>query len=155
VTGYDAELIASADIQFGRRLRVLREERGVSQQALAAALAPLGITTWHQTTVGKIEAGSRAVRLTEALAVAELFATTVDELLEDPDSASARSHRSRELLARRSELALIEQMLRERERQLDEWLDAIQDGTDTPNSPSPPLTEVAEAVSADETRHDG
>jgi hypothetical protein len=60
-----------------------------------------------------------------------VFDMTVDELLEDPDSERARTRRIRQLLARRSELAVIESLLRDRERQLDAWLEAIQAGDDS------------------------
>jgi transcriptional regulator with XRE-family HTH domain len=104
----------------------LREERGISQQTLVTLLADLGITSWHQTTVGKVEVGTRPVRLAEAIAVAAVFDMTVDELLEDPDSEHSRSRRARQLLARGSELAVIESLLQDRERQLDAWLDEIE-----------------------------
>jgi transcriptional regulator with XRE-family HTH domain len=130
VTGYHYGSIAAADRHFGQRLRALREERGMSQQTLVALLGERGITSWHQTTVGKVEVGTRPVRLAEALAVAAVFDMTVDELLQDPDSERARSRRARQLLARRSELAVIESLLRDRERQLDAWLEAIETGDD-------------------------
>jgi transcriptional regulator with XRE-family HTH domain len=129
VTGYHSESIA-ADRRFGQRLRELREERGMSQQMLVTLLGELGITSWHQTTVGKVEVGTRPVRLAEALAVAAVFDMTIDELLEDPDSERARSRRARQLLARRSELAVIESLLRDREGQLNAWLEAIETGDD-------------------------
>jgi transcriptional regulator with XRE-family HTH domain len=126
VTGYSAVSIATADRLFGERLRALREERGMSQQTLVALLVDLGISSWHQTTVGKVEVGTRSVRLAEAIAVAAVFDMTVDELLEDPDSEHSRSRRARQLLARGSELAVIESLLQDRERQLDAWLDEIE-----------------------------
>jgi transcriptional regulator with XRE-family HTH domain len=131
VTGYYPGSVAAADRRFGQRLRALREERGMSQQTLVTLLEGLGITSWHQTTVGKVEVGTRPMRLAEALAVAAVFDMTVDELLEDPDSERARTRRIRQLLARRSELAVIESLLRDRERQLDAWLEAIQAGDDS------------------------
>jgi len=130
VTGYYSGSIAEADSRFGRRMRSVREQRGLSQQALVAMLCGLGITHWHQTTVGKVEAGTRPVRLAEAMAVAQLFDMTLDELLEDPAGGLSRSRHSRQLLARRSELAVIESMLQDRERQLDTWLELIDAGDD-------------------------
>jgi hypothetical protein len=94
-------------------------------------LCGLGITHWHQTTVGKVEAGTRPARLAEAMAVAPLFdMTPLDELLEEPAGALWRSRQSRQLLARRSEVAVIESMLQDRERQLDTWLESIDAGDD-------------------------
>jgi hypothetical protein len=85
--------------------------------------------TWASPAgTGKVELGSRPVRLVEALAVAAVFDMTIDELLEDPDSERSLSRRSGQLLARRSELAVIGSLLQDRERQLDAWLDVIEAG---------------------------
>jgi hypothetical protein len=89
-----------------------------------------------QTTVGKVESGSRPVRLGEALACADLFGLTIDEMLEDPDSPEARDRRSRDLRARRHELDIVAQMLRERAEEL-EHLRRLVEATPDPSSEPP------------------
>ena len=40
-----------------------------------------GHTTWHQTTVAKVEAGDREVKLAEAVALAEIVRTPLSTLI--------------------------------------------------------------------------
>jgi len=68
------------DDQFGKRIKAERERRGYSQAQMAAMLTRRK-TPVHATTLAKIEAGSRSVRINEAVALAELFEVTVDALL--------------------------------------------------------------------------
>ncbi|MCE3555136.1 helix-turn-helix domain-containing protein [Pseudonocardia sp. RS11V-5] len=127
MTGYSSDLVEAADAHFGRRLRALREERGLSQQHVVNALLEHGIANWHQTTVAKIEAGTRPVRLSEAMACASLFDLTVDEMLIDPESEEARDRWSRELSARRRELDLVEQLLLQRRREIEDAQARLED----------------------------
>lgn len=48
---------------------------------MAKMLADSGIQPMHSTTVAKIEAGERSVRINEAAGIADLFGVTVDSLL--------------------------------------------------------------------------
>lgn len=57
---------------FGQVVRELREARGWSQRELAEELATYDITV-HQSTIAKIEAGARPIRLNEALAISALL----------------------------------------------------------------------------------
>ena len=68
------------DDQFGKRIKGLRERRRLSQTQMAAMLTRRK-TPMHATTLAKIEAGTRSVRINEAVALAELFDVTVDALL--------------------------------------------------------------------------
>lgn len=65
----DRELVDALGAVFGGRMRQRREQLGHSQQYVATALQQEFGINWHQTTVGKVEAGERPIRLTEALAV--------------------------------------------------------------------------------------
>ena len=47
-----------ADAAFGRRLRYLREQAGLTQQQLADVMREAG-AKMHRSTIGKIEAGER------------------------------------------------------------------------------------------------
>lgn len=57
---------------LGAKIRHLREERGWSQSDLARRLSELGLDL-HQTTIAKMEAGRRPLRVSEAVAVAQAF----------------------------------------------------------------------------------
>ena len=50
---------------FGENLRAAREQKEMSQTALAKKMAEAGFSNFHQSTVGRIEAGERPVRLSE------------------------------------------------------------------------------------------
>jgi transcriptional regulator with XRE-family HTH domain len=64
----------------GVHCKRLREERGWSQGKLGRKLAPLGFEM-HQTTVAKLEAGGRPIRLNEAAAIAEVFGVSLWDLV--------------------------------------------------------------------------
>lgn len=77
--------------QFIKWLRTSRKAAGLSQQDVADAVRPLGISLF-QTQVAKIEAGGRPLRLDEAVALASIFGATVDTALGlsgDPDETIA------------------------------------------------------------------
>ena len=50
---------------FGENLRAAREQKEMSQTALAKKMAAAGFSNFHQSTVGRVEAGERPVRLSE------------------------------------------------------------------------------------------
>lgn len=76
------------EVWFGQNLARLREKQGISQSGLARAMAGQGFT-FHQTTISRIEAGERPVRLAEATALAELVGAGVGDLTRPPDAAEA------------------------------------------------------------------
>jgi transcriptional regulator with XRE-family HTH domain len=55
-----------------QKVAQLREERGWSQAELARRLSAIGFEM-HQTTVAKLEAGKRPLRVAEAIALAQVF----------------------------------------------------------------------------------
>ena len=59
-------------LRFGANLKIQREQRGWTQEQLAAKLREAGIKA-HWSTIGKIENGDRSVRVDEAAAIADLF----------------------------------------------------------------------------------
>lgn len=69
------------DKQFGQRLKKKREERKWTQPQMANMLAGREIAPMGATTLAKIEAGTRSVRINEAVAIADLFDVSLDELL--------------------------------------------------------------------------
>lgn len=69
------------DKRFGERVKAERDHRGWSQADMAEMLAEKGVQPMHPTTVAKIEAGDRSVRINEAVGIADLFEISVDSLL--------------------------------------------------------------------------
>lgn len=65
---------------FGRRVRHLRNERGLSQDALARA------TDVHTTMIGRLERGVREPRLSTILRVADGLEVEPGELLDQLDA---------------------------------------------------------------------
>ena len=71
--------ITSAEDRFRERLRRERESHHWSQADLARKLSAVGLSV-HPTTIAKIEGGDRAVRIAEAVAIAEIFGFSLDEV---------------------------------------------------------------------------
>lgn len=97
------QLMQDPERYLGARVRQLREQFGYSQEHLAKLMQEAKLK-WGQTTVAKTEAGSRPVRVNEAVALADLFGLTVNDLLpigflhaENPDVA--QSHQAFRLAA--------------------------------------------------------
>lgn len=63
---------------FRKRLRAERELKSWSQADMAKMLSDNG---FHATTIAKIEAGDRTVRIDEATAIADLLGLSLDALL--------------------------------------------------------------------------
>lgn len=92
VTGsehYLAPFVADVDGKAGTHIREERERRGWSQQQMAAELVAYGIS-WHQTTVAKVEAGERPLRLSEAWAIAHRLGVSLTELASGKRDVDAR-----------------------------------------------------------------
>lgn len=105
--------VASADKEFGARLKMLRERVGASQRELADRLNRLYGLTWHQTTVGKVETGERPIRLAEALAVAGVLGADICDLLVEPDATAESVTRVPVAEVRAARVSEIEQIERD------------------------------------------
>jgi transcriptional regulator with XRE-family HTH domain len=70
------------EARVAKNVRRLREGRGISQHQLGADLAIHGVGM-HQTTVAKLEAGSKPLRLNEVLAIAAYFEVPIESLWEE------------------------------------------------------------------------
>lgn len=68
----DSELLQ----QFGKRIRELRTERGLSQEQLAEQ------TGFHRTYIGMIERGERNLSLTNVGIFAKTFEISISDLLD-------------------------------------------------------------------------
>lgn len=73
-------LLGDPDEVIGRRLHDLREQAGWTQQQLADAMRATG-SKMHRSTIGKIEAGERAVSIGEAAQFAKVLGVPLTELL--------------------------------------------------------------------------
>lgn len=84
----DPEL-ANEDAQFAESVRDLREGLGLSQGDLVKRLHQLGLKTFHQTTVSRIEKRERPVRIGEAKVIATALDSTVGEMTAATDERRA------------------------------------------------------------------
>ncbi|WP_284226041.1 helix-turn-helix transcriptional regulator [Mycobacterium antarcticum] len=80
---------------FRERLRMERVRRSWSQAYVAKCLSDMGIGQMHISTIAKIEAGGRVVRLTEAAAIADLFDIPLANLLGRQNEGEAGAHAKR------------------------------------------------------------
>jgi transcriptional regulator with XRE-family HTH domain len=67
----------------GARIREIRLARHMTQAALAKAMKALGYN-WLQTTIAKVEAAERPLRLNEATDLAGVLGVEIDYLLTPP-----------------------------------------------------------------------
>ena len=74
-----------SDAAFGRRLRYLREQAGLTQQQLADVMSAAG-SRMHRSTIGKIEAGERVVSVGEGAQFAEVLGIDLTQLIGVMDS---------------------------------------------------------------------
>lgn len=91
---------------FAEWLKATRTHRKMSQADLAAALSLRGITA-HATTIAKIEAGDRAVRLDEAVELCTVLGGALGDLFPPGESR----HLSRKLDALEVQLASVQRQL--------------------------------------------
>jgi transcriptional regulator with XRE-family HTH domain len=73
---------------FGGRVRTFRKARGWSQEELAQVLANFHKVVLHQTTVAKLESGTRPTNVPEIFALASALGVSYDELLPLPVAAN-------------------------------------------------------------------
>lgn len=84
--------LAPADELFVQNMQTLRLERGLSQEALADEVRSRDVPGFNQVALSRIEAGTRALGLTEARTIADVLGTTVEQMvLPGGDAASAIS----------------------------------------------------------------
>ncbi|WP_195849231.1 helix-turn-helix domain-containing protein [Arsenicicoccus cauae] len=73
--------MTTADERFGREVQRRREQKGWSMTRFASLLTEAGVDNFHSTTVGRIERGERPVRLSEAVAVAQVLDVPLESLI--------------------------------------------------------------------------
>ena len=79
---------STAEREFARNLRAARQNAVMSQLDLARHMSARG-WPWRQTTVSKVEAASRPIRLGEALSLCEIFGSAPGLLPDLPNKRPA------------------------------------------------------------------
>ncbi|MFC4245038.1 helix-turn-helix domain-containing protein [Gryllotalpicola reticulitermitis] len=74
----------------GHNIRRIREEQGLSQAALSERTREGGLESFYPTTIARIEAGVRALRVAELPSVAQALDVNPEALLESRVSSNAR-----------------------------------------------------------------
>jgi len=87
----DSHPAPSAESVFAQNLKALRDDRKLSQEALAERMAERGFK-WHQATVYKVEQGGRQIQLGEARTVAEILGIPLDAMTEGTENIVALGH---------------------------------------------------------------
>lgn len=89
------QVLKEASIEFGRRVKELRKAAGLTQAELAERLGRWG-KSYHQTTVAKLEAGTRPTNLDELMPLAVALGVSQREFFDDPSPADRAEHKVRE-----------------------------------------------------------
>lgn len=86
----DAIRSADLDEAVARNVKKARERAGLSQAEVAKLLTDAGVPGIHQTTIARIESGSRALKLVEALALGRVLGYRVEDMMESRETALLR-----------------------------------------------------------------
>ncbi|MFF6781369.1 helix-turn-helix domain-containing protein [Streptomyces sp. NPDC012510] len=93
--------MADVNAVFAKWLRTARAEARLTQREVAEAVAPQGFR-WLQSKIAKIESGELVPRLDEAVALVNVFDTTLDVALGlapgSPDSLASQQYARRLVL---------------------------------------------------------
>ncbi len=73
---------SSADLAFAANLKALRAVTETTQARLAEKMSSRGFK-WHAATVYKVENGERQIQLAEALEIARIFDTAIEDMARD------------------------------------------------------------------------
>ena len=74
-------------VVIGANLRQIREELGISQNGLAAAISARGTSTWTAATVSALETGRRNVSLSELADLLDVLNLSLRDFLAAPEGA--------------------------------------------------------------------
>ncbi|MGJ9372264.1 helix-turn-helix domain-containing protein [Nesterenkonia sp. CF4.4] len=74
---------------FVRNILKERDRRGMTQGAFATYLRDRGVKGMHQTTLSRMENGSRPLKLREAIQIADALKVPLGHLLTPPDHVAA------------------------------------------------------------------
>lgn len=108
--------------RIGANVRRLREAAGLTQAELATALSEEGGAAFYPQTITKIEAGRRALKFSEGLAIARVLGVTpasLDEGIDGDYLLGLRTRAEQELQRREWSLERDRKLLRESELAVD------------------------------------
>lgn len=78
-------------IEFGQRVKQLRNQKNISQEKLSFA------TGFHRTYIGMVERGERNISLTNMAVFAKVFEMSISELLDFSSINPEHSYKSYEI----------------------------------------------------------
>ena len=81
-SGYSVE-----ETHFAKNVKIVREQRGMSQEQLAELMREAGLPYVSQSTVSRIEKLTRPVRMMEAQALSTVFDVPVSQLISPTELA--------------------------------------------------------------------
>lgn len=87
--------LKQAALDFGRRVKRLRKDVGLTQKELADRLSQWG-RSYHQTTVAKLESGNRPTTLEELIPLSVALGVSQREFFQDPSPTESAERRVRE-----------------------------------------------------------
>lgn len=115
------QALKQAATEFGQRVRQLRKAAGLTQQQLADRLSQWG-RSYHQTTVAKLEAGTRPTTLEELIPLSVALGVSQREFFEDPSPEDMAEREIREAEQRVDDVQAELAKLREQEAALEQRL---------------------------------
>lgn len=117
------EVLRQAAVDFGRRVKKLRKDAGLTQADLAERLSQWG-RSYHQTTVAKLESGTRPTSLEELIPLSVALGIPQQAFFQDPSPADQAEREARqaeqEVLRLRAELDEVRDQQRRLRRQLEQ-----------------------------------
>lgn len=83
------------DEQYGRRLRAIREDRGLTLAQMVELIKEKGIGYMNTSTLSRIETGVRPVRLTEAQVIGGILKVSVESMTSEFEALATYESRHR------------------------------------------------------------
>lgn len=111
---------------FVQRMRTRRERDEMSQTELARAAASKGLA-FHQQTIQRIESGIRPLRLNEAVVIAEILGSSLDEMTKSDSLESLREEAIHNAMRLGSFLDGVSKLLEQKENDLEALLQVAAD----------------------------
>lgn len=118
------EELLGVNTQFGQLMKEARESRGWSQRQLAGMLTAVELKL-DPSAITRIERGTRDVKLSEAIAIANVLEISLDSLSYSPEHDFHMREISQVQMTVRARKALLQAL-----RQIDRWVNATDPDTE-------------------------